>query len=365
MRATLGSTPRLASASMLRFSHNVGTNLESSMQIQTAQDVQRLVAGLIDSTWAFSALVAAAEIGLLDILDPSCTVAEAAARTGVADDLARALLDMLVALGLAGRDGDRYLAAPGFGEFLRTSQPDDTLAWLRSTHFQSSELVDAARRGSLQPGWIHTDPEILQAQGRTGRAPIHAMAAQAFPVLPGLEDRLRSRNATFLDVGIGVGIISIEMCRIYPQLRVVGLEPGEVQAAEARRNIAVAGLEDRIEVRPQRLEELNEREVFDLIYLPQVFMPMEVVRDGLGRVYQALRPGGWVFVLAITAPGEDLHAATTRLLNVMWGGSPLSAEEVADMTRAAGFESVQVGGPPGSLMKSIMGRRSVKALPKK
>jgi hypothetical protein len=45
----------------------------------------------------------------------------------------------------------------------------------------------------------------------------------------------------------------------------------------------------------------------------------------------------------------------------MWGGSPLSAEEVADMTRAAGFESVQVGGPPGSLMKSIMGRRSVKA----
>ncbi len=329
------------------------------MQIQTAQDVQRLMAGLIDSTWAFSALAAAMELGLLDALDPACSAADAAAKTGVTTDVARALLDILVSLGLTQREGDRYQATLGASQSLLEAQRDDVLAWLRSTHFQSRGLVDAARHGSLQAGWIHTDPEILQAQGRTGRAPIHAMAAQVFPQLPGLEDRLRSPDATFLDVGIGVGIISIEMCRIYPQLRVVGLEPGEVQAAEARRNIAAASLEDRIEVRPQRLEELTDRESFDLIYLPQVFMPIEVVRDGLSRVHRALRPGGWVFVLAITAPGEDLHASTTRLLNVMWGGSPLLAEEVADVTRSAGFESVQVGGPPGSLMKSIMGRRSV------
>lgn len=329
------------------------------MQTLTVQDVRRLMSSLIDSTWAFSALAASMELGLLDALDPACSAADVGAKTGVTADVAQALLDILVSLGLARRDGDLYLAAPGAGDVLLESQRDDVLAWLQSTHFQSRELVDAARRGSLRAGWIHTDPEILQAQGRTGRAPIHAMAAQAFPVLPGLEDRLRLPGATFLDVGIGVGIISIELCRIYPQLRAVGLEPGEVQAAEARRNIVAAGLEDRIEVRSQRLEELIDREAFDLVYLPQVFMPVEVVRDGLRRVYRALRPGGWVFVLAITALGDDLHASTTRLLNVMWGGSPLSAEEVADMTHAASFESVQVGGPPGSLMKSIMGRRSV------
>jgi hypothetical protein len=58
------------------------------MQIQTAQDVQRLVVGLIDSSWAFSALAAATEIGLFDVLDPSCTVAEAVERTRVTADLA-------------------------------------------------------------------------------------------------------------------------------------------------------------------------------------------------------------------------------------------------------------------------------------
>lgn len=169
------------------------------------------------------------------------------------------------------------------------------------------------------------------------------MAAQVFPMLPGLEERLRSPEASFLGIGMEVGIIAIEMCRIYPRLRVVGLEPGEVQAAEARRNIAAAGLEGRIELLLGRLEDLGDRDAFDLAYFPQVFMPVEVVKAGLLRVCDALRSGGWILVVAIDAPGDDLHAATTRLLNVMWGGSPLSADEVAALTRGAGFQMVQVG----------------------
>jgi len=325
--------------------------------VQTPQDVQRVVDGLTDSSWAFSALVAAAEIGLLACLTPSCTPAEAAARAGVTDALAKALLDVLTSIGLANTQGNTYVAAPGLGEFLRTSPSDDILAWLRSNHFQSRQMVDAARRGQLQPGWIHTDPEILRAQGRTGRAAVHALASQVFPSVPGLQECLRSPGAAFLDVGCGVGIISIEMCRIYPHLSVVGLEPGEVQAAEAARNIAEAGFEERIEVRPQRLESLTDRDAFDLAYVPQVVMPIAAVTSGLPRVRDALHAGGWVLVVAISVPGNDLHAATTRLLNVMWGGSPLLAHEVVEMTKAAGFESVQVGGAPGSLLKAILGRR--------
>jgi hypothetical protein len=105
------------------------------------------------------------------------------------------------------------------------------------------------------------------------------------------------------------------------------------------------------------VEELTDREAFDLAYLPQVFMSMDVVKAGLRAIRDALRPGGWILVIAFSAPGDDLHAVTTRLLNVLWGGSPLPAEEFADMTRAAGLEGVQVGGPPGSLMKAIVGRR--------
>lgn len=325
--------------------------------MQTSQEVQQRIDSLIDATWAFSSLTAAVEMRMFDALDPSCTAADAAAGAGITEGLATALLDVLVSLGLALREGNRYVTAPGLGDWLRASQRDDVLAWLRSHHFQSGQLADAARRGELRPGWIHTDPEILQAQGRTGRAAVHAVATEVFPLLPGLEDHLRSPGATGLDVGSGVGIFSIELCRIYPHLQMVGLEPGEAPSAEARWNIAAAGFEDRIELRPQRVEELTDSEVFDLAFLPQVFMPADVVEVGLRRLHDALRPGGWILVVALDARGDDLHAATTRLLNVLWGGTPLSAEAVAAMTRAVGFEWVQVGGDPGSSVKGIAGRR--------
>jgi SAM-dependent methyltransferase len=329
---------------------------EGNMDTQMSREVHAHIAGLIDATWAFSALAAASEIGLLVALVPSCTAAEAAARSGIPSDLATALLDVLLALGLADRDAGRYQATPAFQAFLAATSPDDLLPWLRSQHLQSRQMVDGARHGDLRPGWTHTDPELLQAQGRSGRAATRELA-KVFPLLPGLHERLQAPGATFLDVGLGVGIVSIELCRIYPALRVVGLEPGEAPAWEARRNIAEAGFADRIAVQSQRVEALTDQAAFDLAYFPQVYMPLDVVRVGLQRVYDALRPGGWITVVAISATGDDLHAGTARLVNILWGGSPLSAEEVADMTRAAGFEAVQIGGAPGSVVKGIGGRR--------
>jgi cyclopropane fatty-acyl-phospholipid synthase-like methyltransferase len=176
-------------------------------------------------------------------------------------------------------------------------------------------------------------------------------------MLPGLQARLESPDGAFLDVGMGVAIVSIETCRIYPRLRAVGLEPGRVPAEEARRNIAAAGLADRIEVREQRVEDLADRDAYDLVFFPQVFMPLEVVKQGLRRVREALHPGGWVTLAAIDAPGDGLHATTARLLNVLWGGTPLAVDEVADLARAAGFEMVRAGGEPGSTVKGVVGRR--------
>jgi cyclopropane fatty-acyl-phospholipid synthase-like methyltransferase len=156
---------------------------------------------------------------------------------------------------------------------------------------------------------------------------------------------------------MGVGIICIEMCRIFPELRVVGLEPGAVQADEARRNIAAEGFEHRIEVRLQRLEDLTDHQAYDFAYLAQVFMPVDVVKPGLRTIREALRPGGWISMPALDAPGDDLHATTARLLNVLWGGTPMPLEQALRLVREAGFEMVQSGGEPGTLIRGVAGRR--------
>jgi predicted ATPase len=76
-------------------------------------------------------------------------------------------------------------------------------------------------------------------------------------------------------------------------IREYGLEPQDAPMAEARRNVTAANLGDRIELRAQRIEDLADREAFDLVWLPQVFLPREVLERGLRRALAALRPGGW------------------------------------------------------------------------
>ncbi len=321
------------------------------------KEPRQLFADLSTSVWAFATLACAAEAGLLDLLTEPRSLADLSKRTGVEVALVERVLDVLVALGLVRRDGDVFAGVPAVLPLLHAPAKDDFLAELRSTYLQSWQAIQSAKQGRLVPGWQHTDPEILQAQGRSGRALTEMLARQVFPRLTGLEERLQAPTAAFLDVGTGVGIIAIELCRLYPNLRAVGLEPQEAPLAEARRNVVAAKLNERIELRAQRVEDLMDHEAFDLAYLANVFMPRAVFQHGLRTVFRALRPGGWVSLVAISALGPGIEAALSRLRNVLWGGEVLSPEEVAEMAREAGFTAVQIGGAPGSSVKGIVGQR--------
>ena len=275
---------------------------------------------LADSTWALAVLAASAECGLLASISAPATAEEASEQAGMSVDLARRMLDVLVALDFAHRPGDEYVAAEAVRPMLT---PDGLLqlrADLRTTFLQSRDLVDRAERHTLAPGWVHTDPHVLHAQGDSGRAAAHALAEQGILRLAALEkgvklvsnagglnpaglaDRLSAPTASFLDVGTGVGVIAIEMCHAYPQLRVVGLEPAQAPRREAIERVADAGLSDRIDIRAQALEALTDVECFDLAYVPQVFLPDEAFPSGIPLVWRALRPGGAVRSSSPPAP---------------------------------------------------------------
>jgi precorrin-6B methylase 2 len=197
---------------------------------------------------------------------------------------------------------------------------------------------------------------LLEAQGRSGKGAMPAMV-QSIRQNPELAARLSQPSASFLDVGVGVGVIAIELCRAFPALRVIGLEPAAAPLAQARGNVAAANLADRIELRQQGVEHLNDREAFDLAYVAQVFIPDGVFEAGLARVWRALRPGGWLSMPAISAAGDDLEAALSRLRNRLWGGGVRLPEHVAEAARAVGFTGVQVSPPLGGTFRAILAQR--------
>ena len=65
-------------------------------------------------------------------------------------------------------------------------------------------------------------------------------------------------------------------------------------------------------------------------------------------------------MVAFVASGDDLHATTARLLNVLSGGTPIDLDELARLTREGGFDMVQAGNEPGSPVKDLVGRRSLR-----
>jgi SAM-dependent methyltransferase len=223
---------------------------------------------------------------------------------------------------------------------------------LRTTVLQSIALVTAARVEPQALGrWRHTDEQLLQAQGRLSASVIALLADVLFPHVPGLLDRLGSGSGAFLDVGAGVAAVSIAMCREYPAIRAVGLEPATAPLELARRNIAEAGLSDRVELRDRRVEELDDEAAFDVAWLPGSFLAAETFALALRTVHRALRPGGLLLTGTLDPTGDDGEAAVTRLRLTLWGGGIVAPDDVVAMVEAAGYLDVTaVPRQPGRLV---------------
>lgn len=331
------------------------SNQEGNDQQNQHIPARQVIDHLSTAFWAYSTLASALEAGLLETIQDTSSIASLSQHSGIPAPLVECMLDVLVALGLLQRDGEKYRAVSDLLPLLQVQSLDVFLAEIRTTYLQSQQMIEHAKKRSLETGWHYTDPEILAAQGVPGGTGFRVLARELFPHLAGLIERLQQPTAAFLDVGTGIAAIAIEMGHLFPTLHVVGLEPQEHPLIEARRNVAKAGMGKRIELRAQRIEELTEKQAFDLVWLPQVFLPCEVVKCALRTAWEALQPGGWILLPAESAPGMSLDAALARLRNVLWGGDPLYPEQIAEMLAAAHFSAIQVFfHPAGSKSKPVI-----------
>ena len=310
-------------------------------QMSREKSVLQIINDLSTPVWAFSALASALEAGLLESLTSSQSLLELSRKSGIPVSLVEGLLDVLVALGLLQREEDVYSCTSNFLPFLQAPARDSLLATVRTVYLQSRQIIEDAKSRKLATGWSYTDPEILLAQGLAG-APTFPGVGQVILRLDGMAERFQRPTATFLDVGTGVAAFAIGICQLFPTLHVVGLEPQAAPMAEARRRVAAAGLEERIELRAQRIEDLTEREAFDLVWIPQMFLPRAVLERGLRTAWTALRPGGWIALPLFSTPGKDLPAALGRLRNIQFGGDPLYQEQLAELLTTANFTHVQI-----------------------
>jgi hypothetical protein len=316
-------------------------------QVARGPDILDNIAGLSSAAWTYASLSACFELGIAGELGSPVTAAELAHRLDLEEDLVEDLLGVLVALDAAETEEDRFVATPSFETFRAGSLGRVTRAGIRSDHLQTAEALRRARAGALQPGWDHLDPDVLVAQGETAGL-FRLSAEHVLPSLDGLREALDRPGARFLDVGAGVGVISSELCMVYPEVAAECLEPNAAARRIGRDRVRTAGLGARISFLSNGVEELDAIRRYDLAVVPQPFLRPEAFAAGLARIGRALRSGAWLLVLAVDVPEADpVSAASSRVRARLWGGGAMSPGELLDCLAASGFEAAHAHPPVG------------------
>jgi SAM-dependent methyltransferase len=159
---------------------------------------------------------------------------------------------------------------PGILEGLEENQERAALALIQSSLRQAIDLLENPARA---PGWTNEDPILLQSQGQLSRQIVRSIGKIAMD-RPDIDFALR-QSGSFLDVGTGVGWLAIEAARTWPALRVVGIDLWEPALRLARKNLTWSGVGDRVELRLQSVEQLDDEAVFSLAWFPGPFIARE------------------------------------------------------------------------------------------
>jgi SAM-dependent methyltransferase len=326
------------------------------VNINTPEQVRALVRDLGTSTWTLAAIAVAFASGLAEELRQPHSVAElTTACPGLPPERVARCIEVLAAVGLVVEGEGRYHLAPGVVPLVEEHRRGAFLGEMRSTLVQATTMVDAAVRGDAERGWRHVDPVLLEAQGAlsSGFPPI--FKAELVPSMGDLGERLQRPGACFLDVGVGVGALAIAMCRTWPNLAVVGIDPYDVPLALARQNVDRAGLDGRIALRRVAVQDLTDESSFELAWIPIVFIPAPAVDLAVARVRRALKEGAWIILPVMGEAGDERQRAVSALQNELRGGALLKASDLEAILHNAGFAEIRTFAGPPTL---TIGRRS-------
>lgn len=153
-----------------------------------------------------------------------------------------------------------------------------------------------------------------------------------------------------LDVGTGTALIPIELCRRQTACRVVAMDLAEEMLKLARKNVAAAGLADRIELRLADAKRLSDAPgTFDAVVSNSIVHHIPEPATALAEMWRLVRPGGVLFVRDLLRPASV--ADVERCVGLYTAGaSPhqqqlfrqslhaaLSLDETADLLAALGL----------------------------
>ncbi|MCA1832828.1 MAG: methyltransferase [Actinomycetota bacterium] len=312
------------------------------------------------SFWISRTVMAAVEMGVFEELhERTGTVKDVQSRLGIEERPARALLDTCVSVGLLERDEEGY----------KNSSLGDAFLWSDSEYSLRNYVLDER--------WCWNAWERLEEGLRTNAqtTPPDATGYHQFPedffldFLHGHSLAMGERMGLvtditgvkkIMDVGGGSGAVSIALCRRNQNLQSVVVDQAPV-VTKAAQHIERAGLSDRIATHAANVFEDVLPAGCDGAVIANFFHDFSPERNRLvlQRVYQALPPGGRVFLLEIvpdddrTGPPLAVVFSAAMIVNTA-AGDAYTAAEYRAWLEEAGFTDVHVTSTQGRMVTAVI-----------
>jgi len=105
-----------------------------------------------------------------------------------------------------------------------------------------------------------------------------------------------AQGATVVDLGCGPGLLSIELCKLLPNARIIGVDPSAGMLEVARRNADEAGVAN-YDTRLGAAEQVPLKpNSVNLVVTQGSLHEWDSVEEGLSEIIRVLRPGGSLIV---------------------------------------------------------------------
>ena len=159
-------------------------------------------------------------------------------------------------------------------------------------------LLDAYRTGD-GVSWDLYGADIRESQAAANRPLFQSVVGQEWLAsIPDIHERLiAGPPARVADLGCGEGWLSIGLAKVYPSIRVVGVDPDPLSIDAARRHASEANISDRVSFELGDAADLNGDEPFDLVVIFEALHDMSRPVHALRAAHDLLSPDGAVIVV--------------------------------------------------------------------
>jgi SAM-dependent methyltransferase len=321
---------------------------EDGVKMAHGQPTPDRILQLANGYWATGILGVAASHSLFTHLEAGAGTAEqVAARAGISQRGAQALLDGLVGLGLVELRDGHYRNTDDAAAFLVEGNPTclSSFVQLKLGHIGSlAALPEVVRSGAPATATVEV------ADNPHWENLVTALAAQSVPVATIVADALRLAQAgevSILDIGGGSGIYSATWLALNPAARSTQLDWAPINAI-ARRRVAERGVADRFTCLDGDLHTTDfGTAAYDIVVYSNI-AHQEGPDDNLAvftRIRRALRPGGTLVISDYivdddrSGPPFALVFASEMLLKSKHGRTWRRADYEAWLAKA-GFDDV-------------------------